>query len=380
MLRGLVHLTARETDAAILLLVSKGFVKRDRQKIWQREVARLAEDSGSEIYLYGSPDDACRLLQDSTGIIVAASESNLAAHSETSDVFRAAPSGYVRITLQHGLECVGFLQSREHIISHGRNVGFAADVICSWFDAASLTSVTASERAKLYFSGPAMLLQQRPVSASPRGTNGPLVCENLHSVRLRASGAHQRPFMDVFFAFCDERAARGESVTLRPHPGGQYVLKTNVALPANVRLDMRPTYDLDLTQFRYGISAPSTIVLDMVLADIPVGVWRDEAGIMDTSNYQGLTEISSLGEWLAFERDVRLRPDMILDRQHAFVRRLSIPSAQEVYRRFARLIVAGLEGVIARRGHSGVLANGDVDSAPPARAVLAGDMLVEISL
>jgi hypothetical protein len=378
MLRGLVYLSARETDAAISLFVSRGFIKRDRQRIWQREVARVAEDTGAAIYLYGTAAEVRPLLEDGAGIIVAASESNLPAHWETSDVFRAAPPGYLRITIQHGLECVGFLQSREHVTSHGRNVGFAADVVCSWFDAGSLTSLTRSERAKLYVSGPAMLLQQRPTAGGIRAPEGPLVCENLHSVRLRASGNHQKPFMETFFAFCHALAARGDSVTLRPHPGGQYVLKTNVALPANVRLDMRPIYDVDLAQYRFGISAPSTIVLDMVLANIPVGVWRDEAGVMDTSNYDGLTEISSLGEWLAFERDVQLRPDMILERQHSFLRRLSMPSPEEVYHRFARLIVAGLEGFLTRRGDSRHELESGL-SAPARRGGLSGDMLVELN-
>jgi hypothetical protein len=67
---------------------------------------------------------------------------------------------------------------------------------------------------------------------------------------------------------------------------------------------------------------------------------------MDASAYDGLTEISTLDDWLAFERDVRLRPEMILARQHAFLRRLAMPTdPQEIYRRFARLIVAGLERV-----------------------------------
>ena len=379
MLRGLVYLTARETDATISLLVSRGFIKRDRQRIWQREVARLAEDTGSATYLYGTAAEARALLEDGTGIIVAASESNLRAHCETSDVFRAAPPSYLRITLQHGLECVGFLQSREHVTSHGRNVGFAADVVCSWFEPGLLTSLTASERAKLYVSGPAMLLQQPRAAAAVPAAHGPLVCENLHSVRLRASGDHQRPFMETFFAFCHELAARHETVTLRPHPGGQYVLKANVALPPNVRLDMRPIYELDLAQYRLGISAPSTIVLDMVLAGIPAGVWRDEAGVMDTSNYEGLTEISSLGEWLAFEREVHLRPDMILERQRSFLRRLSMPTPQEVYRRFARLIVAGLEGLVATGDDKPSVRQSGSGSAPARRVGLSGDTLVELN-
>jgi hypothetical protein len=185
--------------------------------------------------------------------------------------------------------------------------------------------------------------------------------------------------MDIFFGFCRRLAARGEGLTLRPHPGGQYVLKNKVALPANVELNMLPLYAIDMNDYGFGISAPSTIVFDMVLAGIPVAVWRDPAGVMDASNYDGLTEISTLDEWLAFERDVRLRPEMILQRQEAFLRRLKMPrDPAEVYRRLTRLIVAGLTGGI---GEVEVPISGEAVGAPQRLrpAVLAKDVLVETS-
>jgi hypothetical protein len=373
-LRGLVYLTARETDARIVLLVSQGFLKRDRQLIWQEEVATMAADAQASIYLYGNPGEACATLAGSSGLIFAASESNLKAHCETGDVFRAAPSSFLRITLQHGLECVGFLQSREHTISHGRNISFAADVVCSWFGAKSLTSLTASERSKLYVTGPPFLLQ-RPVGGAAQANIGGLVCENMHSVRLRASGDHKSSFMDIFFAFCAKMAAQGQEVALRPHPGGQYVLKNNVELPANVWLDKLPAYRAGLKHYHFGISAPSTIVFDMVLAGIPVGVWRDSGGVMDATNYEGLTEISTLDDWLAFERDVRIRPEMILARQEAFIRKLAIlTDPSEIYRRFARLIVAGLE----RAAPASIDINAGRMPSQPLRSVrLTGQRLVE---
>jgi hypothetical protein len=372
-LRGLVYLTARETDARIVLLVSQGFLKRDRQLIWQQELAALAADVGASMYLYATADEACAALTGARGLIFAASESNLAAHCETGDVFRAAPSDYLRITLQHGLECVGFLQSREHVLSHGRNVSFAADVVCSWFEPESLTSMVASERSKLVVTGPPFLLH-RPVERRAGDRAGGLVCENMHSVRLRASGDHKTSFMDIFFAFCAKLAEQGEAVTLRPHPGGQYVLKNKVALPDNVALNMDPLYAVGLGQYRFGISAPSTIVLDLVLAGVPVGVWRDGVGVMDASAYDGLTEISSLDDWLGFERDVRLRPDFILARQEAFLRRLAMPTdPEEIYRRFARLIVAGLE----RIGASPPAAGGGVPALRPIQ--LSGQRLVQVA-
>lgn len=339
--RGLVFLTKRETSARIGFLVTPAFMKRDRQNVWQRELAAIAEVISAEVYLYGSPAAALEILDGRSGLIFAAAESNLSAHEEVTAVFDVAPAGFIRITLQHGFECVGFLQSREHVMSHGRNVSFAADVVCGWFEAASLTSMTASQRAKLYVAGPPTLLQ-RNARSSARSAVG-LVCENLHSVRLKASGDHKTSFIEIFLAFCRQLEVRGEGVALRPHPGGQYVLKNKVDLPQNVEVNMRPLYELDLSSYAWGISAPSTIVFDMILAGVPVGLWRDPSGVMDASNYEGLTEISTLEDWIAFERDVRLRPQMILDRQEAFLMRLSMPiDPAEVYRRFARLIVAAL--------------------------------------
>jgi hypothetical protein len=370
-LRGVVYLAARETIAPIVFLISQGFLKRDQQKIWQRELATVAADAKAKMYLYGSPEEARAVLEDGSGLIFAASESRLPNHAETSDVFRAAPSGYLRVSLQHGLECVGFLQSREHVMSHGRNVSFEADVVCGWLESSSLTSLTASERAKLCVTGPSTLLQQ-PASDAGAETGG-LVCENMHSVRLRASGDHKTSFMGTFFAFCAKMDERGETVTLRPHPGGRYVLKNNVSLPSNVQLNMLPMYKLDLSQYRFGISAPSSVVLDMVLAGIPVGLWRDPDGVMDAGNYRGLTEISSLGDWLAFERDVRLRPEMILDRQEAFLRSLGMPlDPADVYRRFARFIVAALEGLPKNEGDEPF-----VSASAPRPVALCGDLLVE---
>jgi len=375
--RGLVYLAARETNAQLGFLITKGFIKRDRQKIWQSEVAGMAAETDAKMYVYGDAEEALAILQPGGGMIFAASESNLPAHREVSEVFDVTPPSYLRVTLQHGLECVGFLQSREHVLSHGRNVSFHADVVCGWFEAESLTSLTVSQRAKLYVSGPPTLLQARPRTTTLEAGDG-LVCENLHSVRLRASGDHKTSFMDVFLAFCSELAKRRETVTLRPHPGGQYVLKNNVELPSNVRLNNRPIYETDLSAYRFGISAPSTIVFDMVLAGIPVGVWRDPGGIMDAGNYDGLTAISTLDDWMAFERDVRLRPDMIIERQGAFLRRLSMPTnPEDVYRRFARLITSALETIPVQSRETG--SPGDSTKERPRQVALSDRMLVAVN-
>jgi len=152
-----------------------------------------------------------------------------------------------------------------------------------------------------------------------------------------------------------------------------------------VRLNNRPISDINMKGYRFGISAPSTIVFDMVLAGIPVGLWRDPGGVMDTSNYDGLTEISTLEDWLAFERDARIRPEMILDRQDRFLRRLAMPiDPEEVYRRFARLIIAGLDGLHGNpadpRWTTNPLAASSWSDGKRIKrpAVLSDDVLVEV--
>jgi hypothetical protein len=195
--------------------------------------------------------------------------------------------------------------------------------------------------------------------------------------------------MEIFLAFCDRLAERGEALTVRPHPGGQFVLKNRVELPDNVRVNNLPIFKVNLKGYRFGISAPSTILFDMVLAGIPVAVWRDSRGIMDVSNYDGLRQVSTLDDWLEFERDVRLHPQTILDRQRTFLRDLSMPTdPAEVYRRFARLIVAGLErlprnqdlGAERRTLFTQEATFSLRRSSPGARRVtLAGNLLVEMN-
>lgn len=366
-LRGLVYLAARETETDLRFLVSTAFLKRDAQGIWQREVSQIAQDVGAHLNVFGTPLEAFAILQGRSGTIFAASESNLSAHKETSGTFRVAPPGFLRVTLQHGFECVGFLQNREHVRAHGRNITFYADVVCGWQAPNTLTAMAPSQRSKLYVTGPSALLQVPRRGPEHPPVNGGMVCENLHSVRLTATGNHRAVFMDIFFEFCDDMAAQGKEVTLRPHPGGQYVLKNNVALPDNVTLNNLPMYKVDLSAYAYGISAPSSVVIDMVLAGIPVGVWRDPAGIMDAGNYDGLTEIAGLDDWHAFERDVALRPEMILERQRVFLERSTmVTDPAEVYRRFARLLVAG-----ERLGQGGMVPALTSDVAPAAAKALA---------
>lgn len=361
-LRPLVQLAARALDLPVLLLLSGKFVERDLRGVWQTEVQELCADSGASSQIYDSASDAARALAGKRGVLVAASESSLSAHRLTHDVFRAAPPSFLKVTLQHGFECVGFLQNRDQDAAHGRNVTFAADVICGWCDPAVMHSVAASERAKYYWSGPAAVLEPRPAGAIRRADFEGLVCENLHSARMSVRGDFRAGFMENFFAFCAELERQGRGVTLRPHPGGQYVVKNAVSLPANVRLNNLPMYKVDLRQYGYGISAPSSVVIDMVLAGIPAAVWLDDDGRMDGSYYRGLTTISGTSDWLEFEHAARHAPQAILEQQLRFLAKTRmLVDPIQVRDRFASLLTAGSTSPAATVA---------AEAAPPRQRVL----------
>lgn len=346
-IRPLAYLVAFRLKVKIEILMSAKFVERDRQGVWQAEAAEIAQDVGALLHPFATEYEAYRILEGKAGVIIAASESNLSAHTTTHNVFRIAPASFLRISLQHGFECIGFLQSREHDKAHGRNIAFAADVICGWCEPWSLTSTPAGQRSKLYITGPATVLRlppeampQRVTTEVPEGFAGSgIVCENLHSVRLQASGDFRESLMDTFFRFCERLAAEGENLTLRPHPAGQYVVKKEVPLPGNVRLENQPIYKISLADYSFGISAPSTVLIDMILAGIPAAVWQDQDGVIDIRNYEDLTTISTMEDWLAFRRDVAIRPGMILDRQRNFLSNAGmVTDPVKVEERFLRLL------------------------------------------
>jgi glycosyltransferase involved in cell wall biosynthesis len=344
-IRPLVYLAAREFDTKIAFLVTTNFLELDSQKTWQRELGRVSIDVGGEIFLCDEPAETFRILQNKGGVIIAGSESNLPGHAGAHKIFRIAPPSFLKITLQHGYECVGFLHNRDHNRAYGANVTFAADVICGWCEAPRLTAIAMSERPKLYVSGPAAVIQTSSRASDHPRTSGGLICENLHSVRLRTSGNFGASFMELFFQFCDAMAKQERGITLRPHPGGQSVVKKNIHLPDGIAINNLPMYKVDLKAYDFGISAPSSVIIDMLLAGIPAAVWHDRDGIMDFSNYEGLTRITELEDWLAFARDTVEQRGVLLDRQSRFLEQLAMPTdPKDVYRRFSLLLGNGTAG------------------------------------
>jgi hypothetical protein len=339
-LRPLVFMASRDFGFETLLLLSAKFAARDVFGIWQNEIEQICLETGARLEHFGSDLDAHRHL-DGQGLLFTASESHLENHSTTRNLLRHAPPAYLRVTLQHGFESVGLRHSADHVRAYGETASFGSDIICTWADPDQLPSLAPSQRPKVLVTGPTSLLQM-PTGSIERQAGAPgLICENLHSVRYNRSLGAKSEFVDTFSAFARIMARQKRRVALRPHVGGQYFLSRHVALPLNVRIENAPLYRVDLRQFSYGISAPSSVIIDMLLAQIPTAVWRDQAGGMDASSYEGLAVVSSAQEWAHFARAAEKNPESILSAQHSFLQRQAMPlEPSDVFSRFAQIFHA----------------------------------------
>src|SRR4051812_22418427 len=157
-LRPLVLMAARDFGFRVLILVLPKFAERDLHGTWRAELQLLATDTGAELRTCEDDFEAFQVLS-GHGVIFAGSESNLPGHSATHAVFGYAPPTFLKVTLQHGFECVGFRHSPAHDGTHGQNVSFGADLVCSWQPPELQPSMAASQRSKAILTGPTSVLQ-----------------------------------------------------------------------------------------------------------------------------------------------------------------------------------------------------------------------------
>jgi len=339
-LRPLMFMARRDFGFDVLILMSSKFRMRDMFGIWEAELDVLRRETDARVVVYETDWEAFRELKGS-GIIFSGSESTLQEHGAPHSLFRFAPPTFLKVTLQHGFECVGFRQSAAHDLAYGKGVSFGANILCSWQPAEFQPSLARSQWNKVHVTGPTAALQMFTDTISRDPAAPGLVCENLHSVRLNAVRDLKSEFVQTFEDFCDGMDAAGKTVMLRPHPGGQYALKNHMALPPNAVIANAPIYRLDMRRFAYGISAPSSVLIDMLLADIPTAVWRDRESAMDTDNYAGLTEVSHASEWLAFAQEAANRPQPFVELQRKFLADQRVPvDPSEVFARYASIFEA----------------------------------------
>lgn len=323
-LRPLIRLAGRSPSLDVIFLVSPKFAELDEGGLWMGEIAHLAAELGISPLTYQSPFDCLRELGPGGGLIIAGSESDARAHAEAHTLFRAMPGRFRTVTLQHGFECVGFLHNARHDATAGKNVRFAADIAVGWFELSRLDSVSAAERSKIYVAGPPILIDP-PAKKKGRSVQRPgLVCENLHSVRF-VNGTLRQSFLEAFHEFAGRVAMVGQGLVLRPHPAGRFTDRKGVALPENVNVSRAPLYDLDLSEFGYIISAPSTILFDFALAGVPVATWVDPDGMVDSHNFDGLPKVATVDDWWRFSWAAQYDPKALLKTQDAFLSALPIP-------------------------------------------------------
>jgi hypothetical protein len=339
-LRPLIFMAVREFGFDAELLVCSKFAARDATGVWRHELSEIARDAGARIGFFRDDWEAHQRLT-GQGIIFSASESSLPQHATTHNLFRHVPPAYLRVTVQHGYECVGFRHNADHARSHGDTVSFLADVLCSWTSEDKLTSMAPSQRPKVHVTGPTSALQL-PTDAVEALAGAPgLVCENLHSVRFKGSRELRTEFLKALAEFASTMARLERTVVLRAHPGGQYAVRNRPALPPNVRVENAPLYRVDLRKFAYGISPPSSVLIDMLLAGIPTAVWRDRRCTTEAENYAGLWQVSTAGDWAEFARAAEHERGAILTRQRQFLEQTAMPlDPRDVFYRYADVFAA----------------------------------------
>lgn len=249
--------------------------------------------------------DVAAALGERKSLLLTASESSAGAHVFGHTACRIAPPRALRVTLQHGLECIGLRHHRAHDVDFPAGVRFASDIVLTWDHPHRLPDLHPAEAHKCVAVGVVKAIAERSAQAaagrwqeSPAARSaGPvqrlLVAENLHSVRFRAPARHQR-----FLGFIrSAQAMEGLELTIRSHPASRTLEKQREANQLKFLDDMLRLENLQ--PFHAFVSPPSTILLDAVLAGVPSAVWSDAAHAGDTANYAGLPTVTDFDDWLA---------------------------------------------------------------------------------
>ena len=305
-LRPLIYIAADNIGLRPIIFVTKSFSKRDKSRLWIHELRSISGHTNATIYSISSLVDVWQLLNSySTGFIVSASESDLNAHRETHEIFRLTPSSISTVTLQHGFECVGFLMNRTHQKQYGNSVGFASDYICGWTPRSLQRNLRPLQYSRYFNLGPTAWLKRTDkrrldssVNLKPSTEMG-IVCENLHSVRFGRS-ENASSFMQQFLELAYYLHSKGRKIALRPHPGGQYSIKNNLSLPKNVVLVNQPSYKVNWKAFSFGISAPSSVLFDLMVNEVPVLVWQDQDEMIDINQLSFLPVAQNTNDMISF--------------------------------------------------------------------------------
>ncbi len=240
-------------------------------------------------------------------LLVTAAESSAPGHAFCHQACRIAPANTIKVTMQHGYECVGFRHHRAHELQFPSGIRFASDVILTWQHPDELPDLHPLERSKCVgvgviksFAEQAVDVQEadwaRANTRAPLFQDGKtslLIAENLHSVRFVSAPRYHR-----FLSFIREaNLSPYVDVTIRSHPGKR-TLEKEMSVNGFKFLQGSLTAQA-VCKFDVLVSPPSTIVLDAAMAGVPVTVWTDAGLLGDASNYSPLRHAADFNEWLS---------------------------------------------------------------------------------
>ncbi|KJV07697.1 hypothetical protein [Methylocucumis oryzae] len=270
-----------------------------------KEIMNVLETFNISWFTPSGPVDIANALSGKQSALITASESNAAAHALSHKTCLIAPPGTIKITIQHGYECIGLRHHRSHDYAFRVNpVRFASDYILTWADEDQLPNLHPMERHKCI---PVGVVKQFAEDVSVQLESGDfkndsqsqkdhcvydmLVAENLHSVRFSHPSKYQRLLNFINDANVSEQV----KLTIRSHPAARTLeLKPETKdkyrfLSGALSFDRVALYDAL-------ISPPSTILLDAAMAGVPAFVWSDNSLTGDAVNYDGLLSVADFAD------------------------------------------------------------------------------------
>lgn len=193
--------------------------------------------------------------------LISSSESSVLAHAYAHEVFLGLSEPIVKITLQHGWECLGFTQHYEQVESFRGNVRSAADVVCPWSAEPRATLSFADGNQKVVaigvckFTFESGMWPGRPIIADTHGVPRVLIADNRMSPRF--TGTTEMRHWDIFAS--DVSSDKRLSVSHRFHQ-------------RDATLGIDHVTSLSLRGCSYVVSPPSTILIDALSEGcIPIG-------------------------------------------------------------------------------------------------------------
>lgn len=281
-----------------------------KSHVWS-ELEPLLRTLGVAWFTPIGPIDVSQALGPGRSVLLMASESSARAHSFCHQACKVSPPGALRVSLQHGFECIGLRHHRAHERQFSSHVRFASDMVLTWSAADDLPDLHPLERDKCIAVGVTKSFAELAAAcdeaawhdeaAAPSAGTDPtetmrlLIAENLHSIRFSTPTRYQR-----FLQFVEAADAASDiDLTIRAHPAARTLEKIRANRYRYLTGSLRPT---TLAAFDAVVSAPSTLLLDAAMAGAQAAVWSEASGLGDCANYKALPVVTDIDDVAALSR------------------------------------------------------------------------------